>query len=124
MRCARSQPGTRDRTHALSSVADRVPGIDAFGRYTYLVTEIFWGIVAFSLLRRADALRAAARTIVVLYPIAYVWDRYTLAVGVFSIDLRTGVDVLGIPVEEHVFMIVVPGLVVGIHDTIHGRVRP
>ncbi|ELZ18690.1 lycopene cyclase domain-containing protein [Natrinema limicola] len=94
--------------------------ISVFGRYTYLVTEIVWGTVAALLLRRANALRKAAVTILALYPIAYVWDRYTLAVGVFDINLRTGIDVAGIPLEEHLFMAVVPGLVVGIHETIFG----
>ncbi|MFC6767250.1 lycopene cyclase domain-containing protein [Natrinema soli] len=94
--------------------------ITVFGRYTYLVTEIVWGLVAALLLRRANALRKAAVTIVALYPIAYVWDRYTLAVGVFDIKLRTGVDIAGIPLEEHLFMAVVPGLVVGMHETIFG----
>ncbi|WP_254863661.1 lycopene cyclase domain-containing protein [Halovivax gelatinilyticus] len=92
--------------------------ISVFGRYTYLATELFWGAVAFVLLRRANALERAAVTIVTLYPIAYVWDRYTLAVGVFSIDLRTGVEVAGIPIEEHLFAIVVPGLVLGVHETL------
>ncbi|WP_254531299.1 lycopene cyclase domain-containing protein [Natrinema gelatinilyticum] len=94
--------------------------ISIFGRYTYLVTEIVWGTVAAVLLGRANALRKAAVTIVALYPIAYVWDRYTLSVGVFDIKLRTGIDVAGIPLEEHLFMAVVPGLVIGIHETIFG----
>ncbi|MFP8952486.1 lycopene cyclase domain-containing protein [Natrialbaceae archaeon A-arb3/5] len=94
--------------------------ISILGRYTYLATEIFWGIVAIVLLRRAGALRKAAVTIVALYPIAYVWDRYTLAVGVFDIELRTGIDVAGIPLEEHIFMAVVPGLVIAFHETIFG----
>ena len=97
-----------------------VPDIGVFGRYTYLVTELFWGTVAFALLRRAGALRRAVVTILALYPIAYVWDRYTLAVGVFDIELRIGVDVAGIPLEEHLFMAVVPGLVVAFHETIFG----
>ncbi len=96
------------------------PDISVFGRYTYLATELFWGAVAFLLLRRAGALRRAAVTILALYPIAYVWDRYTLAVGVFSIDLRTGIEIAGIPLEEHLFMAVVPGLVLGFHETIFG----
>ncbi len=94
--------------------------ITVFGRYTYLVTELLWGTVAVALLRRANACRKAAVTILVLYPIAYVWDRYTLAVGVFDIKLRTGIDIAGIPLEEHLFMAVVPGLVIGIHETIFG----
>jgi len=94
--------------------------ISVFGRYTYLVTEIVWGTVAAILLRSANALRKAAVTILALYPIAYVWDRYTLAVGVFDIKLRTGIDIAGIPLEEHLFMAVVPGLVVGVHETIFG----
>ncbi|MFC4988334.1 MULTISPECIES: lycopene cyclase domain-containing protein [Saliphagus] len=94
------------------------PDISVLGRYTYLATELFWGAVAFSLLRRAGALGRAAVTIGALYPIAYVWDRYTLAVGVFSIDLRTGVEIAGIPLEEHLFMAVVPGLVLGFHETL------
>jgi lycopene cyclase domain-containing protein len=94
--------------------------ISVFGRYTYLVTEIVWGAVAAALLRRANACRKAAVTILALYPIAYVWDRYTLAVGVFDIQLRTGVDVAGIPIEEHLFMAVVPGLVIGVHETLFG----
>ncbi|RQG93895.1 lycopene cyclase domain-containing protein [Natrarchaeobius chitinivorans] len=94
--------------------------ISVLGRYTYLATELFWGTVALLLLKRAGALRKAAVTIVVLYPIAYVWDRYTLAVGVFDIPLRTGIDVAGIPLEEHLFMAVVPGLVIGVHETIFG----
>lgn len=95
------------------------PDISAFGRYTYLVTEVFWGAIALWLLRRAGALRRAAKTVVVLYPFAYVWDRYTLSVGVFEIPLRTGVEVAGIPIEEHLFMAVVPSLVVGFHENLH-----
>jgi len=97
-----------------------LPDISVFGPYTYLVTEVVWGTVALALLWRADALRPAAKTIVALYPIAYVWDWYTLEVGVFAIQLRTGVDLLGIPIEEHIFMIVVPALVIGLHETVHG----
>lgn len=96
-----------------------IPDIGAaFGEYTYLVTEIAWGAVAVGLLYRAGALVRAARTIAVLYPIAYVWDWYTLHIGVFSIELRTGIDVLGIPLEEHLFMVVVPALVLGIHENL------
>ncbi|MDQ2072837.1 lycopene cyclase domain-containing protein [Haloarcula sp. H-GB4] len=97
-----------------------LPDIGVFGPYTYLVTEVVWGTVALVLLWRARALRMAAKTIVVLYPIAYVWDWYTLTVGVFAIKLRTGVDFLGIPIEEHIFMIVVPALILGIHENLHG----
>jgi lycopene cyclase domain-containing protein len=99
-----------------------IPDIGAaFGQYTYLVSEVVFGSVAVGLLYRADALVQAARTIVALYPIAYLWDWYTLHIGVFSIELRTGVELLGIPIEEHVFMIVVPALVLGIHENLHER---
>jgi len=94
------------------------PDISVFGQYTYLVTEVAFGSVAFVLLARSGVLRKAARTIVALYPIAYVWDWYTLRVGVFSIELRTGVEVLGIPLEEHVFIVVVPAFVIGVHETV------
>ncbi|MFY4812404.1 lycopene cyclase domain-containing protein [Haloarcula argentinensis] len=97
-----------------------LPDIGVFGPYTYLVTEVIWGSIALVLLWRAHALRMAAKTIAVLYPIAYVWDWYTLTVGVFAIKLRTGVDLLGIPIEEHIFMIVVPALILGIHENLHG----
>ncbi|WP_440771379.1 lycopene cyclase domain-containing protein [Natronorubrum sp. DTA28] len=96
------------------------PDISVLGRYTYLATELVWGSVALVLLHRANALRKAAVTILALYPIAYLWDRYTLAVGVFDIKLRTGIDIAGIPLEEHLFMAVVPGLVIGFHETIFG----
>ncbi|WP_254545654.1 lycopene cyclase domain-containing protein [Halomarina pelagica] len=89
-----------------------------FGSYTYLVTELLWGVVALALVRYAGAWRAAARTTLVLYPFAYLWDWYTLRVGVFAIPLRTGVEVLGIPVEEHVFMLLVPTMVVGTHESL------
>jgi len=89
-----------------------------FGPYTYLATEVAFGAVALALLRYAGALRRSARTIAALYPIAYLWDWYTLEVGVFEIAMRTGVDLFGIPIEEHLFMIVVPALVLGIHETI------
>ena len=95
-----------------------LPDITVLGPYTYLVTEIFFGAIAFGLLYYADALRDAARTIVALYPLAYVWDWYTLEVGVFDITMRTGYDLFGIPIEEHLFMIVVPALVLGFHETI------
>ncbi|MFC6757364.1 MULTISPECIES: lycopene cyclase domain-containing protein [Haloarcula] len=98
-----------------------LPDIGVFGPYTYLVTEVVWGTVALALLWRADALRPAGKTIVALYPIAYVWDWYTLEVGVFAIQLRTGIDLLGIPIEEHIFMVVVPALVIGLHETLHGE---
>ncbi|WP_336036598.1 lycopene cyclase domain-containing protein [Halobacterium yunchengense] len=97
-----------------------VPDVGAvFGPYTYLASEVAFGAVAFALLYRAGALRRAAATVAALYPVAYVWDWYTLTIGVFAVELRTGVDLLGIPVEEHLFMVVVPALVVGFHETIH-----
>jgi len=92
--------------------------ISIFGRYTYFVTELFWGAIAAVLLRRSGSERRALRTIVVLYPLGYLWDRYTLDVGVFEIPLRTGVDVAGIPLEEHLFMLVVPSMVIGVHETL------
>ncbi|MFB6163746.1 MAG: lycopene cyclase domain-containing protein [Haloarculaceae archaeon] len=94
------------------------PDITVFGQYTYLVTELVWGCVALALLWYADGLRRAARTVAVLYPFAFAWDWYTLHVGVFAIRLRTGLDLLGIPIEEHLFMLVVPALVLGIHETL------
>lgn len=102
-----------------------VPDISVFGPYTYLVTLVFWGSIALVLLVRADALRRGAKTVLVLYPIGYVWDLYSLQVGVFDIVLRTGIDVLGIPLEEHLFILVIPSLVIGVHETLHGeRSRP
>jgi lycopene cyclase domain-containing protein len=98
-----------------------LPDITIFGRYTYLVTEICFGAVAFGLLYRAGALWRAARTIAVLYPVAYLWDWYTLEVGVFAITMRTGHDLFGIPIEEHLFMLVVPALVLGIHETLRAH---
>lgn len=99
-----------------------VPDIGAvFGSYTYLASEVAFGSVAVLLLYRAGALRRAGRTILALYPIAYVWDWYTLHIGVFAIELRTGVNLLGIPIEEHLFMIVVPALVLGLHETLEAR---
>ncbi len=95
-----------------------LPDITMMGPYTYLATEIVFGAIAFSLLYYANALRSAAYTIAAVYPIAYVWDWYTLEVGVFAITMRTGYDLFGIPIEEHLFMIVVPALVLGIHETI------
>lgn len=95
-----------------------IPDITVLGPYTYLATEVVWGAVALALLWYADAVRAAARTIAVLYPFAYAWDWYTLEVGVFEIPMRTGVELLGIPIEEHIFMLVVPAMVVGTHETI------
>ncbi|WP_396890984.1 lycopene cyclase domain-containing protein [Natronomonas sp.] len=100
-----------------------LPDITALGPYTYLATEVVFGAVAFGLLAHANALRSAARTIVVLYPIAYLWDWYTLEVGVFEIAMRTGYELFGIPIEEHLFMIVVPALVLGIHETLEKRAR-
>ncbi len=97
-----------------------LPDIGVFGPYTYLVTELAFGAVALVLLARADAWSRAARTVAVLYPVAYVWDWYTLEVGVFAIELRTGVELLGIPVEEHVFILLIPSMVVAVHETLHG----
>ncbi|WP_323677040.1 lycopene cyclase domain-containing protein [Halorubellus sp. PRR65] len=100
-----------------------LPDITALGEWTYLATEVAFGSVAAALLYRAGraAARRTARTIAVLYPIAYVWDWYTLEVGVFAIPMRTGVELLGIPLEEHIFMVVVPALALGIHETLVGR---
>jgi len=100
-----------------------LPDITVLGPYTYLATEVVFGAAALALLLRArnGALRRAARTIPALYPIAYVWDWYTLEVGVFVIPMRTGVELLGIPLEEHIFMIVVPAVVLGIHETVNPR---
>ncbi|MFC4553064.1 MULTISPECIES: lycopene cyclase domain-containing protein [Halorussus] len=96
-----------------------IPDIGAvFGAYTYLATEVLWGSIAVGLLYRARAFAVAARTVAILYPVAYVWDWYTLHIGVFAIPLRTGVEFLGIPIEEHIFIVVVPALVLGIHENL------
>lgn len=95
-----------------------LPDITVFGEYTYLATEFMWGTVALALLAYAGAWRAAARTVLILYPFALVWDWYTLTVGVFEIPLRTGVELLGVPIEEHIFMILVPAMVVGTHESL------
>lgn len=96
-----------------------IPDIGSlFGPYTYLATEAFWGAIALWLLVRSDALVRAGRTIVVLYPLGYLWDWYTLQIGVFSIPLRSGVELLGIPLEEHLFIVVVPAVVLGVHETL------
>ena len=95
-----------------------LPDITVFGDYTYLVTELLWGAVAVSLVAYAGVARQTARTVLVLYPFAYVWDWYTLEVGVFAIPMRTGVELLGIPIEEHIFMLLVPTMVVGAHETL------
>ena len=97
------------------------PDITVFGRYTYLVTELFWGAVAFALLQRTNSTRKALRVSLVLYPFAYAWDRYTLEVGVFDIPMRTGIEIAGIPLEEHVFMLVVPSMVVGTAEVLEGE---
>lgn len=100
-------------------IPEMIPDIGAvFGEYTYLATEVAWGSIAIWLLYRVDAVGQAARTIIALYPIAYIWDWYTLHIGVFSIPLRTGVEFLGIPIEEHIFMVVVPALVLGLHENL------
>jgi lycopene cyclase domain-containing protein len=95
-----------------------LPDIGVFGPYTYLVTELLWGTVALALVSYAGVYREAARTVAVLYPFALIWDWYTLEVGVFEIPLRTGVELLGVPIEEHIFMLVVPAMVVGAHETL------
>jgi lycopene cyclase domain-containing protein len=95
-----------------------LPDITVLGPYTYLATEVVFGVFAFGLLYYADAFRSGVRTIIVIYPVAYVWDWYTLEIGVFDITMRTGYNLFGIPVEEHIFMIVVPALVLGFHETI------
>lgn len=87
--------------------------VTVFGRFTYLVTEVLWGAVALAILRRTGSTRKALRVSLVLYPLGYAWDRYSLAVGIFDIRLRTGVEIAGIPLEEHLFMFVVPSMVVG-----------
>lgn len=97
-----------------------VPDITIFGDYTYLVTIVFWGSIAGALIYRANVARKAATTVAVLYPIGYVWDWYTLTVGVFDIKRHVGIEVLGIPLEEHLFIIVVPSLVIAVHETLHG----
>jgi lycopene cyclase domain-containing protein len=95
-----------------------LPDITLFGRFTYLVTELFWGTIALALLWYSGSWRAAARTTAVLYPFALAWDWYTLEVGVFEIPLRTGVELIGVPIEEHIFMILVPSMVVATHETL------
>ncbi|MFC7096757.1 lycopene cyclase domain-containing protein [Halobaculum marinum] len=98
-----------------------LPDVTVLGPYTYLATEVVFGTAALALLRHAGraATWRAARTVAAVYPLAYVWDWYTLEVGVFSIPMRTGVELLGIPLEEHIFMVVVPALVLGVHETVN-----
>jgi len=107
----------------LAATGVTLPDVTALGPYTYLATEALFGAAAATLLVRAGraALWRAARTVAAVYPVAYVWDWYTLEVGVFSIPMRTGIEVLAIPLEEHLFMLVVPALVLGVHETVNPR---
>ena len=98
-----------------------LPDITVLGPYTYLATEFLFGSVAFAMLARVGAVKRALTTIALLYPVAYLWDWYTLEVGVFSIPMRTGVELLGIPLEEHLFIVVVPAFVLAIHETVAAR---
>lgn len=100
-----------------------LPDITFLGRYTYLATIVLWGVIAFTLLYRAGVLRKAGITIAVLYPIGFIWDWYTLTVGVFDIILHIEVYFLGIPLEEHLFIVVVPALVIAVHETIHAHLK-
>lgn len=95
-----------------------LPDVTTLGPYTYLATELAWGTIALALLAYSGAWRAAARTTAVLYLPAYAWDWYTLEVGVFSIPLRTGIELAGIPIEEHLFILLVPTMVVATHESI------
>ncbi|KTG08447.1 lycopene cyclase domain-containing protein [Haloferax profundi] len=97
-----------------------LPDIGVLGPYTYLATELFFGSITAILLVRVgrDAMYRTLRTVAIVYPVAYVWDWYTLEVGVFEIPLRTGVELLGIPLEEHLFMLVVPAFVLAVHETL------
>ncbi len=98
-----------------------IPDITVLGPYTYLATELLFGSVAFAMLARVGAVKRALTTIALLYPVAYLWDWYTLEVGVFSIPMRTGIELLGIPLEEHLFIVVVPAFVLAIHETVAAR---
>jgi lycopene cyclase domain-containing protein len=100
-----------------------LPDIGILGRYTYLATEVLFGAITALLLARAgrETTRSVARTVAAVYPVAYLWDWYTLEVGVFAIPLRTGVEFVGIPLEEHLFMVVVPAFVLAVHETIVQR---
>jgi lycopene cyclase domain-containing protein len=98
-----------------------LPDITVLGPYTYLATEVVFGSVAFAMLARVGAVKRALTTIALLYPVAYVWDWYTLEVGVFNIPMRTGVELLAIPLEEHLFIVVVPAFVLAIHETVAAR---
>lgn len=95
-----------------------LPDITVLGPYTYLATEVLWGSIALALVAYAGVWRETARTVAVLYPPAFLWDWYTLEVGVFAIQRRTGIDLLGIPIEEHLFILVVPTMVVGTYETL------
>lgn len=64
----------------------------------------------------AGAARRTARPVAALSPLAYLRDWYTLRVGGFSTPSRTGVELPGLPLEEHAFMLAVPALVVGTHE--------
>jgi len=99
------------------------PAVDigVLGPYTYLATELAAGLLALVVLVRTNSVRPAARTIAALYPIAYLWDWYSLQVGIFAIPLRTGIVVLGIPLEEHLFIVVVAAMVVGFHELLGTR---
>ena len=91
-------------------------GTELFGPYIYLAMEAGFGAIAMVLLYLTSSFRSAAKTIALLYPLAYVWDWYSLEVGVFDIVRRTGIEVVGIPLEEHIFIVVVAAFVVGVHE--------
>lgn len=97
-------------------LAGSPPFGQVLGPYLYLGFEVGFGLVALGLLSWTGSLWAAAKTIAVLYPLAFVWDWYSIEVGIFAILRTSGIEVVGIPLEEHLFMIVVPAFVIGVHE--------
>lgn len=86
------------------------------GDVVYLGLLCVFGGFALVLLRRTGSIRRAARTIVVLYPIAFLWDWYSLRIGIFDVNRHVDVFVLGVPIEEHLFILVVSAFVIGVHE--------
>lgn len=91
------------------------------GSYTYLVAEVVWGSIAVWLLVRTDSLERAAKSVAVLYPIGLLWDWYSLNIRLYVVPepTRTGIEILGVPLEEHLFLIIVASFVIGIHENLN-----
>ena len=96
--------------------------------YYYLLLMLFFAlipsIILLFVLRKKIKIKSLALSLFILFIIGVIWDQISVRLGIwsFSEDKIIG-NLFGIPIEEYIFVIFVPLLVITVYSLVIEKIE-